>query len=78
MNTSIFFAYAVIVLIGTERVLHEMEGIVEPEAPLLNAADYGKLRNDLAAEVVVNYELNGGKFDPQKHRVIFRSFSRLQ
>lgn len=79
MNTSIFFAYAVIVLAGTtERVLHEMDGIFEPSVTPIQSPDYGKLRDDLAKVTIEDYQLNGGNFDTQKHRVIVRSLSRLQ
>jgi len=81
MNTttpSIFFVYAVIVRAGTEKVLHEMDGVFEPAVTPLQSPDYGKLRDDLAKVIIEDYQLNGGKFDPEKHRVIVRSLSRLQ
>ncbi len=81
MNTTppkIFLFNAVVGLLGESKVLHESGGIFEASIPLSESKDYMELSNGLIELVIKSFTCEGGNFDPQKHRVIIRSLSRLQ
>ena len=81
MNTtpfSIFFYHAVIVPINETGVLYESGVITEAKFDFSKSEDYRFLYDNLCEAIVDSYQRSGRNFDPQKHRVVVRSLSRLQ
>lgn len=79
MKNPIFFYHATISLSAYVRVIHEMDGIVEPITPLTEGRHFVELYNGIRNDVIAHYEgQSSEKFDEQTMYVSVRTLSRLQ